>query len=119
MPLLSQPLYGSQASGSIDKMLTYTNQWGWAVLRSFRTTPTTKTAAQQARRDLFSAAVAAWRLVPPPTKLLWAASATPPWTGYNLFIYATLTGKTLADFPPTHSYYGVTPLGQLEYGWDD
>jgi len=119
MARVTQPLYGSSASGSLGELMTFTNQWETAVVRSYRTTPVAVSVDQAAQRALFAAAVLLWRLLDLPAQDQWAARAPAPLTGYNLFIFATLTGKTLADFSPHHSYYGVILLGSLEYGWDD
>jgi len=119
MPLLDTPLFGDEASATISKNLTYSNQWGWSIARGFRSPVYQRTELQDDTRSLFAAAIAAWRSLPEPEKNRWRSRAPAPLTGYNQFIRAFMTGLTIDHFPPVRSYYSVIPLGQIEYGWDD
>jgi hypothetical protein len=119
MPILDSPLFGEEATGSINSGVTYTNQWTWPVARAKRRFVFQRTTPQNAIRLLFGQAVAAWRSLAPADQQPWRNRAPAPLTGYNQFIHCYLTGTTMADLPLVKAYYGSTILGELEYGRDD
>lgn len=119
MPILDNPLFGDEASGTVNTGIIYSNQWGWPIARAPRAPVFQRTPAQDETRSSFALAIAAWKILAEADKQAWRIRAPAPLTGFNLFLKAYLTGQTIVNFPARRALYGLTILGQLQYGRND
>lgn len=115
MSKVDSPLYGTEATGSIASLITFSNQWGWPIARGYLTPHDIPTPLRIYQRGRFYDAVSAWNALDAAQKALWNARKYGTLTAYNLFIAAWLTGLTLADFPLQDLRYGSFKFGEGFY----
>ncbi len=116
MSKVDGPLYGTEATGSIARQITFSNQWGWAITRGYSAPHDRPTPLRTYQRGRFWNAVSAWNALDTDQKALWTARKYGTLTGYNLFIHAWLTGWTAEDFPLQELFYGTFKFGEGYYG---
>jgi len=97
MPRVSGPLFSAEATGTLAHILTYYRKPGARVVRSYKKPTNPRTPAQRQHRALHAAAVKSWQQLYEPQKDLWRAAATPPQSGYNLYVREYI----LQQGPPT------------------
>jgi hypothetical protein len=106
MSKVDQPLFGSDASGSIAKTVTFSNQYGWAIARAFLTRTDTPTPLQIYQRGRFYEALLKWKTLTEAQKAKYTQAAPEGWTGFNLYIH-------LHFFPSPPAFYGVAHYGSI------
>lgn len=104
MAKTTAPLFSASASGTIGRVLTMCTTRGQHLAKRKNTPSKTQSAAQIARRQLYSSAAELWRRLPPAAKAAWSAEALRDGiTPYNAYIREVLT-------------LGALPVGTL---WDN
>ncbi len=87
MVKLSGPMSSFRASGTLAKLLTYSNQRGRPYLKKHSNTPNVNTAAQRITRDMFAWLANQWSQIGAPNRLLWEPRARiDHLTPYNAYV---------------------------------
>ena len=115
MAKVEGPLYGEEATGSIHRLVNFTSQWGWHVVRKHLERKDRITVKRQRQRERFFAAKSAWNMLSNEEKMSWNARAPGTMNGYNAFIQAYMYGKTVEDYPLQQALYGGVVYGEAVY----
>lgn len=115
MPKIHQPLYGTEATGSIASAITFANQWGWAIARGYRFNQDRPTPLKTYHRGHFTAALLAWNQLTTAQKQEWQTKASPPLTALNAFVRAFILGTPPEAVPQVRAIYGLTIFGTMKY----
>jgi hypothetical protein len=103
MPKVDNPLFGEDATGSVAKMINFTNQWGWAIVRGHRRPGDRETPARLDQRAAFRAHLDEWRSLSDQDKTQWRSLTPEGLTVINFYLKSVFDGLTLADFPAPYS----------------
>lgn len=111
MARLDQPLFGSEATGPLARVLFFRRSDPTPSVARAPALPFRSSASQLFQRAAFSAARSLWLELSPASRATYAAAHPPGMTGYNFFLFLTMV--------PGRSFFGfATPGDNSFYSWD-
>ena len=107
MARLDQPLFGSEATGPLARVLFFRRTDPTPSVARAPGLPFRSSASQLFQRAAFSAARSLWLELSPASRATYAAAHPPGMTGYNFFLFLTMV--------PGRSFFGFAVLGDDAY----
>lgn len=107
MARLDQPLFGSEATGPLARVLFFRRSSPTPSLARAPALPFRSSSLQRFQRAAFSAARAAWLDLPTARRVEFAASHPPGMTGYNFFLFLSMV--------PGRSFFGFAVPGDSSF----
>lgn len=97
MAILEGPLFGDEAKGKIKKTVTFFKRGEWFHFLQMLSFKQRESSARQARKDLFSEAVSAWKELTVEGKAEYGEYSTGLQTAFNTFLHYYLLGIPLPE----------------------
>lgn len=114
MAKVKAPLISLDASGNLNRVITYTSSKQTKIVKKFVASPDAQTENQIILRTVFEEGKDAWNLLTEEEKQVYNARAEgQALTGYNIFMSEYIN----QNYPPTETKkYGEGLYGQFVYG---
>jgi len=114
MAKIKGPLLSLTASGKIAERLVFSLRSSGQQVRFQRKQADVITESRTSQREVYSAAVSAWKLLSDVAKIEWISEAKNlQFTGYNLFMQNYLNNYI---HDRNKAYYGIAVFGNTLYG---
>jgi hypothetical protein len=107
MALLDRPLYGSEATGTLARVLAFRRTVNWPTVAKLPGSSCAASPAQAVQLGLYADAVAAWRALSDAARYYYNANKPDNLTGFNFFLKLRLL--------PELMYFGYCSYGTAWY----
>lgn len=87
MSKVDGPLWSDEATGSFASLITFSNQWGWAIVRGPLLRIKPPSSLQLSIRARLKTLILTWYQMSLYDKQLYKDKAPAGWTGFDLFIH--------------------------------